>query len=472
MRLPANVVAAVVSGSNCRVFLKGTRALHPVDCPSKRLLLTINWLTKETRMTKKAANAEQAVQIAAGKSIEASLQNTFAVGGILVDNRTGRVFCALHNNVLEAFENSKLFLLHDPTAHGERQIVDWYFKNRKRLKLPHPRQLTVVTTLDPCAMCAGALLTAGFNVGVAAEDDYAGINYNASFDFPSVPSGWRSVAQSSFAYYGVEAPIRRAFRGGKGPAFANQRISASTFCLTGTIFESSVNSVRVLDNNSGKDPSQLTNPKDLPRNSAVRKALQEVYPEAFSVTCPEPRVPGKEIAQVLLNAARKAQSRGAAFNSVAFLDPFGNFLLCLGGVEERSPIRTAFMEVTRAYAHVRWVLMNHRDKSVREQAGNVLTHPKYGTFVFLYSPDPNTPEGLMTMGAYGSTMEGPIPNTFPSNLQYVLLPEGVSPAEVSELAMSLPPFYTTSVQVAPTQVLDDGLVEEVRSSVEKYARAA
>src|SRR5664279_5525239 len=163
VRLPANVVAAVVSGSNCRVFLKGTRALHPVDCPSKRLLLTINWLTKETRMTKKAANAEQAVQIAAGKSIEASLQNTFAVGGILVDNRTGRVFCALHNNVLEAFENSKVFLLHDPTAHGERQIVDWYFKNRKRLKLPHPRQLTVVTTLDPCAMCAGALLTAGFN---------------------------------------------------------------------------------------------------------------------------------------------------------------------------------------------------------------------------------------------------------------------------------------------------------------------
>ncbi|MGD0568284.1 MAG: hypothetical protein ABSA78_07750 [Candidatus Sulfotelmatobacter sp.] len=423
-------------------------------------------------MTKKAANAEQAVQIAAGKSIEASLQNTFAVGGILLENRSGTVFCALHNNVLEAFENSKLFLLHDPTAHGERQIVDWYFKNRKRLDLPDPKQLTVITTLDPCAMCAGALLTAGFNVGVSAIDTYAGINYDKSFDFPSVPAKWRSVAQSSWAYYGVDAPVRRAFRGGKGAAFAKQSISASTYFLCDTIFESSVNDVRALDNNSGLDPTKLTNPKDLPKNSTVRKALLDTYSEAFSVTCPKPRLPGRELAQVLLKTAKKAHSRGAAFNSVAFLDPFGNLLLCLGGAEERSPIRTAFLEVTRAYAHIRWVLMNHRDNSVREQAGNVLTHPKYGTFVFLYSPDPNTPQGLMTMGAYGSTMEGPIPATFPSNLQYVLLPEGVSQAEVSEMAMRLPPFYTTGVQVAPAQVLDDGLVEEVRSSLQEFARSA
>jgi len=423
-------------------------------------------------MTKKAANAEQAVRIAADKAIEASLQNTFAVGGILLDNRSGTVICALHNNVLEAFENSKRFLLHDPTAHGERQIVDWYFKNRKRLQLPDPKQLTVITTLDPCAMCAGALLTAGFNVGVSAIDTYAGINYNKAFDFPSVPAKWRSVAQASWAYYGVEAPIRRAFRGGKGAAFAKQSISAPTYSLSDTIFEASVNDVRELDNNSGKDPSKLTNPKDLPGNSTVRKALLDTCKEAFSVTCPKPRLPGRELAQILLHTAEKAHSRGAEFNSVAFLDPFGNLLVCLGGREERSPIRTAFLEVTRAYAHIRWVLMNYRDKSVREQAGNVLTHPKYGTFVFLYSPDPNTPQGLMTMGAYGSTMEGLIPDTFPSNLQYVLLPQGVSQAEVSEMAMRLPPFYTTSVQVAPTQVLDNGLIEETRSSLQKYDRSA
>ena len=78
----------------------------------------------------------------------------------------------------------------------------------------------------------------------------------------------------------------------------------------------------------------------------------------------------------------------------------------------------------------------------------------------------------MAMGAYGSTMEGPIPESFPSNLQYVLLPENVSQAEVSEMAMSLPPFYTTSVQVAPTQVLNDGLIEETGSAVRENVRSA
>ncbi len=418
-------------------------------------------------MTITAANAEEAVRIAAGKSIEASLQKTFAVGGILLENRTGKVFCALHNNVLEDYEGSRAFLLHDPTAHGERQIVDWYYANRKRLKLPEPKDLTVITTLDPCAMCAGALLTAGFNVGVSGSDNYAGINYDLSFEFKSVPANWRKAAQSSFAYYAVDVPVKRAYQGGKAAAFAGQTITSYTYCLTEAIFESSVNDVRELDNNSGNDPSQLTNPKSLPRNSKVRKALIEECPEAFSVACAEPRIPGKELAEVLGNAAKKAQRRGAAFNAVAFLDPFGNLLTCQGGAEEQSPIRTAFMEVTRSYAHVRWVLMNDRDKSVRKQAANVLTHAKYGTFVFLYAPDPTTPQGLMTLGAYGSTMEGPIPDTFPSSLQYVLLSEGASHADIAELSMKLPPFYTTGVQVAPSQVLDDSLIAETQSLLEE-----
>jgi tRNA(Arg) A34 adenosine deaminase TadA len=407
-------------------------------------------------------DANQAVLVAAGKSIEASLQNTFAVGGALIENRNGRLICALHNNVLQSRGDNKFFLLHDPTAHGERQLADWYFKNRKRIKLPPPEHLTIVTTLEPCAMCAGALLIAGFNVGISATDTYAGINYNESFDFPSLPAKIGNTARSLFGYYGVEDPVNRPFRGAKGIAFARQSVSAATFYLTDTIFESSVNSIRLLDNNSGKDPTKLSNPKDLPRNSPVKKALMDAYPEAFSVTCDTPRIPGTEVGQPLLNAAKRAHQRGAKLDSVAFLDPFGNLLLCLGGKENESPIRTAFMELTRTYAHIRWVLMNDRNPSVREQAGNVLTHPKFGTFIFLYSPDPNTPQGVMTLGAYGSTMEGPIPQSYPSNLQYVVLSKGASHDGVAQLAMRLPPFYTTNVQVAPMQVLNPKLVEEVR----------
>jgi hypothetical protein len=67
----------------------------------------------------------------------------------------------------------------------------------------------------------------------------------------------------------------------------------------------------------------------------------------------------------------------------------------------------------------------------------------------------------MALGAYGSTMEGPIPQSYPSNLQYILLPEGTTNATVARRAMSLPPFYTKGVQVDPTQVLDTALTEEV-----------
>jgi len=102
--------------------------------------------------------------------------------------------------------------------------------------------------------------------------------------------------------------------------------------------------------------------------------------------------------------------------------------------------------------------MNDPSPEVRAEAEQYLTHPKYGTFVFLYAPDPATPQAVMTLGAYGSTMEGPVPQSYPSNFQYVLLPASTTAQAVSELAQTLPPFYTQSVQVAPAQVLSEALI--------------
>src|SRR5207253_8318898 len=105
------------------------------------------------------------------------------------------------------------------------------------------------------------------------------------------------------------------------------------------------------------------------------------------------------------------------------------------------------------------------DPQVREQAEQYLTHPKYGTFVFLYAPDPTTAQAVMTLGAYGSTMEGPVPQSYPSNLQYVLLPGNTTPQALSILAQDLPPSYTQSVQVAPAQVLSQDLINAVKNGV-------
>jgi len=407
-------------------------------------------------------NADAAVRVAADQAILASQQGTFAVGGAIINNETGAVICALHNNVLKPVSSgTTYFMPYDPTAHGERQLVDWYYTNRSPLNLPSPEKLTIVTTLDPCAMCTGALLTAGFNVGVSALDDFAGINYNGKFDFPSLPEWLRHKIQASFGYYAVDRPISRTYQGSQNVAFFHGAVSAQTYSLTDNIFGATVESVRNKSNAGSLDPTKMTNPRDLPDDSPVKKAFRKVYAEAFQINCPNYRLPNQNIAVPLLNAATAAESRGASRNAVALLDYFGNLLLCLGGYEHLSPIRTAFMETTRAYANLRWNLINDPDSKVREEAQSTLTHPKYGTFVFLYAPDPNKSEALMTFGAYGSTMEGAVPHTFPSNLQYVLLPTGVSEEDVAQMALRLPPLYTDLIQVAPIRVLNQELIQTV-----------
>lgn len=54
-------------------------------------------------------------------AMHASNQSTFAVGGILVNNKTGEVIHEMHNNVLKTLPGGQAFTW-DPTAHGERQL--------------------------------------------------------------------------------------------------------------------------------------------------------------------------------------------------------------------------------------------------------------------------------------------------------------------------------------------------------------
>ena len=134
------------------------------------------------------ASAEQAAMVALSMVDAALAQSTFAVGGLIVETNTGRVIQAMHNNVIRKLpdEPNQVFTW-DPTAHGERQLVSWYYANASKLSLPPPEELTIVTSLDPCAQCAGSIMTAGFKAGVIAYDDVAGVNYNLQANFLSLP---------------------------------------------------------------------------------------------------------------------------------------------------------------------------------------------------------------------------------------------------------------------------------------------
>jgi tRNA(Arg) A34 adenosine deaminase TadA len=128
-------------------------------------------------------------------ALRASERGTFCVGGVLLGPGL---------QLLAESSNCVLYqgLVCDPTAHGERQLVDWYFDHQK--DLPPARECTVVSTLDPCMMCTGALLYAGFRVVSLALDPDAGVNWAGDQKFESLPPALRVLALQRFAYLGVE----------------------------------------------------------------------------------------------------------------------------------------------------------------------------------------------------------------------------------------------------------------------------
>jgi cytosine deaminase len=92
------------------------------------------------------------------------------------NGKKGKIIYEERNRVIEALDSGHLFM-RNPTSHGERQIISWYWKNKEELRLPDPQDLTIITTLDPCLMCAAGIIKSGFNVGIITIDEYGGVNY-------------------------------------------------------------------------------------------------------------------------------------------------------------------------------------------------------------------------------------------------------------------------------------------------------
>ncbi|HEY5800228.1 MAG TPA: nucleoside deaminase, partial [Burkholderiaceae bacterium] len=90
---------------------------------------------------KKAIDVQAAVAIAAGQAVAAKCAGTFGVGGVMLDAQ-GNVLQTMQNRVVEDG------MLLDPTAHRERQLVDWYYAELAAGRtLPPPHEITVVTSV-------------------------------------------------------------------------------------------------------------------------------------------------------------------------------------------------------------------------------------------------------------------------------------------------------------------------------------
>lgn len=399
---------------------------------------------------KKTIDVQAAVAIAAAEAIAAKTQGTFGVGGLMLDQH-GNVLQSLHNNVI------KQGLIFDPTAHGERQLIDWYYAERaKGRELPAPEDITIVTSLDPCCMCSGAILAGGFNVVVAAPDKNAGINFDQSAAFSALPASLRAQADASFSYPAVMGSSQYA-RAGSGAApksfFIGKTISEPTQALCSLVFEATSAEVMEVFN---IDPSQelLKDPATLAPDHAIVRALKQIYPDALAYRS-APHQPDAGLAPFLLQAMARDREHGGAGDAVALLDSFGNLLLCMPGRMTQSGIRSAFMETTRAYAQLRYKLMSGATPAQQDEVRRYLGHPKDGTLVFAKGPD-DSAVSFMNLGAYGSTMEGPLPLKNPTQFQYVLpaMPE----AELAAICAAMPPLYRSVIRIRPTQVADQALV--------------
>jgi cytosine deaminase len=399
---------------------------------------------------KKTIDVQAAVAIAAAEAIAAKTQGTFGVGGVMLDQH-GNVLQSLHNNVV------KDGLIFDPTAHGERQLIDWYYAERaKGRELPAPQDVTIVTSLDPCCMCSGAILAGGFNVVVAAPDKNAGINYDNSAGFHALPEALRAQAADSFGYpaiLGASSYARAASGATPKSFFIGKTIAEPTQALCSLVFEATSADVMEMVN-SDLPQESLKDPATLPADHAIVRALKQQYPDALAYRC-APHLPDAGLAPFLLQAMARDREHGGAGDAVALLDSFGNLLLCMPGRMTQSGIRSAFMETTRAYAQLRYKLLHGATRAQQDDIRHYFGHPKDGTFVFARGPDASA-VSFMNLGAYGSTMEGPLPMKNPTQFQYVLpaLPE----AELAAICAAMPPLYRNIIRIRPTQVADKALV--------------
>lgn len=374
---------------------------------------------------KVAFDTAQAALWAVDAAVQAATRGTFGVGGALLGPHK-ELLAISCNRVISGGKVA------DPTAHGERQLVDWYYEQRD---LPAPQDCTIVSSLDPCMMCAGSILTSGMKVVSTTLDTRAGVNCHQDQQYSTVPPSLREQARQSFAYFGVagERPYL-------GPSIFGERASISGELEKRSLdtFLGSLGQVQSAIHGSHQGP--LQNLSEC-RDPQVLGALRKGYGKALEMRF-EPGRPGPELAQELLRAGD---------NAAALLDPHGNLVMVTGG-ESRSPIRTPLMELTRKWARVR--------AEAGPEGEKYLAHIKDCTVVTLYGPGPDA-AGTMELGAYGSSVEGPVPQQGAAGWQYVLPRQ--SPAQLSDHIASLPPLYSEVIRPRVEQVLDRELIARVQA---------
>lgn len=404
----------------------------------------------------------------------------FGVGGAIVENATGRIIRKWGNRAQNQLKSGEYYPF-DPTNHGETQLVRWYYDNQEKIRndlgyLPKPQELTVFTSLDPCAMCAGGLCAAGFNVGVMAPDDSdGGVNWAADGQFRHMPSSIQKQLREAFGYYKVDGiDYRKQYQGNPSLLFSTETLSQKVFESNLDAFTNSAGKVSQVRREARIALADLKNPIKLGDNDPAVQALKQAFPEALSIQLTEkvdtgitgmiPRNnvyyrPTEELRQKLQQAM---ENEPGAENAVAIIDPFGNLIAIGVDKPTKSPVATSLMNASSDYSRFLFDLIsqasdtNVPNKYKESTAYNYLAPTRNSTFIYLKCPSADQAQTLKDLGAFESSNGGII--------QYIEPPRFGTRIDFEQHARALPLYYRGSDATTPMQSTPEELIIAVSNS--------
>ncbi len=346
-------------------------------------------------------------------------------------------------NVLVEMEN-KVIPDADPTAHVERQIVDWYFEELKQgADLPSPSELTILSSLDPCMMCTGSILSAHFNVVSMGHDARGGVDYDNRGTFNALPASLAAEAKKTFGYLGAKDGSFHP--SGPIPAVLAPSVLGSDLIeRSHQSWEDGANAVHANETPS-PHPSQITNPTiyfSQPKNAALLEQIRERHPHFLASKAGSAQSLPPALGDILLNEARSAEARGARMNAAALVDPFGNILMVSGGNEHISPIKTAVIHLVRDYAKLR--------DDLGDEGRQFLTDLSHCRVVALKGIGFEASD-IATVSAFCTASERKETGDF--NYLHYIVPSQ-SQADMDALIERFPPLYKTKGRVI-AQVTDE-----------------
>ena len=141
------------------------------------------------------------MRIALQAAQDAAARGETPVGAVVVDPATGEVVCVGSNSPISG---------HDPTAHAEIVALREAARLRGNYRLTG---LTLVVTLEPCAMCAGAISHARIGRLVfGAEDPKGGAVVHGPKFFDQPTCHWRPTVTGGVLAEESSAMLKAFFK--------------------------------------------------------------------------------------------------------------------------------------------------------------------------------------------------------------------------------------------------------------------